>query len=544
MTLNKKYKLYSFLVLVFWCSILFDLSGQSTKSNKTNKYKTARLADYAFNSKNYYTAIDLYKTLYEIDSGNVNISYKIAESYFNIRYYKNAKIWYKETYDFDTKCTLPTTEFKYALTLKMNGNYKEAINSFTNFLNTSKYKPDSYYIKQAEQEVINCKFALKALNAFSKILVEHFDTNINGVNSDFAPVPYDSNKLFFSSLRPSIYNDFIKLYYAEKNTDGSFIFKGLIEEPFNKEGFHAANGSFSPDKKRFYFTLCESENNCKIYSSVEVNGKWQDPVMLPELINYPEYTTTQPNIVESSRKQEILYFVSDRPGGYGETDIWYSTIRNGDEYSAPKNLGEKINTIGNEVTPFYDDKNKTLFFSSDKLLNFGGLDIFSSKGSLSKWDTPVNLGFPINSSVDDFNYFISSSNNEMEGYFVSNRQGSINDKNDENCTCCDDIYRFITKPEIKEIENIKDTVIIPSDTIIDLPELVNKNDKIDTLLRTDFNNQKEIDKTKIYTLKNIYFDFDKASLLPQSMVELDKLAAILNDIPNSIIEISIRYKGN
>ncbi|NTW33974.1 MAG: OmpA family protein [Bacteroidetes bacterium] len=540
MTLKNKYKLYFILIWVFLFSFLFDIKGQSIKSDKQNKYKTARLAEYAYNSKNYIAAIDLYKKLYEIDSAKVNISYKIAESYFIIRDYKNASVWFKNTYDLDKKLTIPSIEFKYAISLKMDGNYTEAINSFTNFLNTPNNKFDSYYTKQAKKEINNCKFALGALEAKPKVIVDHLDTNLNGINSDFAPVPFDSNKLIFSSLKPSANNkNLIKLYYAQKDSGGNYIYKGLVEEPFNKEDFHTANGSFSPDKKRFYFTRCESENNCKIYCSELTNDKWQEAVILQEVINYPEYSATQPNVVLSSKKQEILFFVSDRPNGYGGYDIWYSTIKNGNEYSQPKNLGEKINTTGDEITPFYDEKSKTLFFSSDQFINFGGFDIFRAKGFLSKWEAPVNVGFPLNSSVDDFNYVITSSVNENGGFLVSNRKGSVNDKNDEKCTCCDDIYRFkfITEPDsITKV--IKDTVKIPMDTIANKPELADQTVKTDTILRDNFSNQKNIDENKTYTLKNIYFDFDKSTLLPESMDQLDSLAAILNDIPNAIIEIS------
>jgi outer membrane protein OmpA-like peptidoglycan-associated protein len=135
---------------------------------------------------------------------------------------------------------------------------------------------------------------------------------------------------------------------------------------------------------------------------------------------------------------EVLYFVSNRPGGRGGLDIWYTIYdpkRN--DYRQPRNAGNKINTPGDEMTPFYDHSTRTLYFSSNGHQGLGGFDIFKSMGELRKWISPVNAGYPLNSSYDDLYFGISK--NREDGFLVSNRpsQGSF-----RNPSCCDDIYQY------------------------------------------------------------------------------------------------------
>ncbi len=153
----------------------------------------------------------------------------------------------------------------------------------------------------------------------------------------------------------------------------------------------------------------------------------------------PDYTSTHPTFgTESKKKAEILYFVSDRPGTKGGMDIWYAEYDGRKKsFKAPKNVGNKVNSPGAEMTPFYDLKSKTLYFSSDGKVGLGGLDIYSSIGELNKWSVPVNLGPKLNSSADDLDFALNLKANG--GFFVSNRKGGQSLYNE---TCCDDIYEF------------------------------------------------------------------------------------------------------
>lgn len=156
---------------------------------------------------------------------------------------------------------------------------------------------------------------------------------------------------------------------------------------------------------------------------------------MDDKINFPGFTNTQPTMA-TSKVGEILYWVSDRPNGEGGQDIWFSTIDKNGKYSNPQSCGRKVNTAGNEATPFYDSKTGTLYFSSEGQIGMGGYDVFKTRGNQKKWETSANMGYPVNSSVDDM-YFVFDDNG-YTGYLVSNRPGTISVKSE---TCCDDIWR-------------------------------------------------------------------------------------------------------
>jgi hypothetical protein len=154
---------------------------------------------------------------------------------------------------------------------------------------------------------------------------------------------------------------------------------------------HNGNGNFSPDKKKFYFTRCEQvtdsmKMHCDIYLSEFKGGQWSEPQRLDDKINYPGYTNTQP-AMGTSKQGDVLYWVSDRPNGDGGMDIWFSTIDKSGKFSNPQTVGRKINTAGDEATPFYDSKTGVLYFSSNGQIGMGGYDIFKTRGAQKKWET-------------------------------------------------------------------------------------------------------------------------------------------------------------
>ena len=167
-----------------------------------------------------------------------------------------------------------------------------------------------------------------------------------------------------------------------------------------------ANGTFSEDGKRFYFNVCQNKNSsdlrCDIYVSRLDGNSWQLPIKLNDDINPSDATNTQPYEAEN----KILYFVSDRKGGEGKLDIWYSELSASGNYSAPYNLGKTINSADNEISPFFDAKTDKLYFSSDWFYGYGGYDVFfaTKKKNEMVFDEPENIGLPINSSCNDI-YF-------------------------------------------------------------------------------------------------------------------------------------------
>ena len=368
----------------------------------------------------------------------------------------------------------------------------------------------------------------------------------------------------------------------------SYKYTGM---PINDNNQHNGNGAFSVDRSRFYFTRCKlDENNmkmhCDIYMTEQKKGGygWSNPVKLPAEIN-SDSTQTHP-AVGNSKDGEVLYFSSNRAQGTGGMDIWYS-IKKGDTWSMALNVGKKINTVGDDVTPYYDSKNYTLYFSSNGWPGMGGYDVFKAKGTMKKWEPAKNMGYPINSSVDDMYYTLS--NKKYIGYLVSNRPGTISVKSE---TCCDDIWE-IRYPRIiyyavrgyvfdaktkKELPGAK-VIMVSNDT---LKWGNDQQSKIDTMyfwdtqafmsyqLKADkdgyfsngagFSVERKFDndtmRVDIYltpippkepiVIENIFYGFNLATLRTESYKGLDSLYNLL--IANPTIQIEIRShtdsKGN
>ena len=199
-------------------------------------------------------------------------------------------------------------------------------------------------------------------------------------------------------------------------------------------------------------------------------------------INLDEYTTTQPAIGRDSRGNELLYYVSDRVGGEGKFDIWCAKINADGSFENPINLGKKINTEEDEITPFYDAENDSFYFSSNYHYGFGGYDVFKTKGSYNNWSEPENLGYTINSPANDLYYSKSAVTNTI--YLTSNRKGS---KFLKAATCCNDIYykkgidslpKIIKKDSSIITENktkidSSSLAILKKDTFISPPQIIN-----------------------------------------------------------------------
>jgi outer membrane protein OmpA-like peptidoglycan-associated protein/tetratricopeptide (TPR) repeat protein len=209
------------------------------------------------------------------------------------------------------------------------------------------------------------------------------------------------------------------------NKTGMFDKGSEMPPPFNTTDDNQGGCSITVDNKHLFFAMMRYEGgaqpNCDIYVSDMIDGEWKPYRKVPN-INHPVYWDSQPSV---SADGNTLYFASDRPGGYGGTDIYvsYRNPKTG-EWSVPQNLGPKINTPGHERTPFIHSDSETLYFSSDGHFGFGGFDIFySRKNEKGEWTEPENLGSPINTTSDELGFFVSS--NAKHGYFCAYAEGPM-----------------------------------------------------------------------------------------------------------------------
>ncbi|MEZ4984527.1 MAG: SPOR domain-containing protein [Saprospiraceae bacterium] len=211
------------------------------------------------------------------------------------------------------------------------------------------------------------------------------------------------------------------------------------------QGGQYASGAMTEDGQRFYFTICNNDagwdainTRCEIYVTKKSANGWTAPERLPDYINIKGVNTTHPAVWQRDG-QEVLFFASNREGGRGGLDLWYVTRDQGLDnldFTFPVNLGSVINTLGDEVTPFFDKEEEMLYFASNGHPSIGGLDIFKSKGSETTWVTPINAGLPLNSGADDYGYVRNASG--FGGFFTSNRVFGGEKTNTRN----DDVFEY------------------------------------------------------------------------------------------------------
>lgn len=212
-----------------------------------------------------------------------------------------------------------------------------------------------------------------------------------------------------------------KFFYSQRNNAGLFDEGNLMPPPFNK--FENEGGpSITIDNNILFYTVCKylpdgTYYNCDIYYSQFIDSAWTEIKSVSNEVNTTKSWESQPSI---SSDGKTLYFVSDRPGGFGGYDIYKTVKNNKGEWSKPINLGPTINTEGNEKSPFIHTDSQTLYYSSDGLMTLGGYDIFYSRLlENGQWTKPKNIGYPINSTNDDFGFFVSTDG--KTGYFASNK---------------------------------------------------------------------------------------------------------------------------
>jgi len=417
----------------------------------------------------------------------------------------------------------------------------------------------------------------------------------NTAYADFG-VSYYGDKILFSSSRKDKSNRnkkwkgnnqrFLDFYLAEVDEYGEITSYRSLQGIGNTR-FHESNAVFTKDKKTVYFTRnnyynrkkgLSKKRNMKLaifIADVDIDGDWHN--IRPFSHNSTEYNNGAPAL---SDDEKTMYFVSDRPGGYGKTDIYKVEI-SGKYFGEPENLGENINTKGKEMFPFMA-ANGIFYFSSDTHKGHGKLDIFKIDSADFETAKPVNLGVPYNSSKDDFSFVLHE--NLKEGYFSSNRADGKGD---------DDMYYFTSDPHDKKKEEelittsfikgmVKDrrsqnplegakVEILDSEGNLLFSDLVLTDGRFrfevkgntkyivrankflyaaeTKIVKTSKENAKEhiinlslLQETVIrggkilVAIEPIFFDFDSSEITEQSAIELIKVISLMHKYPDVIIE--------
>ena len=527
--------------------------------------KTTEKADKLFKKLKFVDAIESYNKLVEKAEGNAYVYGQLAEANFKIYNSVEAERWYSKALESDQDVEMI---YNYSQMLKANGKY-DASNAQMNKFASLKPRDDRSVAFKANNDYLP-----KLLNAKPSFELKNVD--FNSEYSDFGGA-VNNDMLYFSSAR----NTSRKIYgYNEEPFLDVYVVSVVDEaaEP-NKIGglintkYHEGLVTFSSDGNTMYFTRESFYNNQyekiegdaktkfsvqQLFKATKDGDKWRNIESLP--FNTSTYSVRNPSL---SKDGNILYFESNMPNGFGMYDIYKVAVNADDSFGEPENLGDKVNTAGQEAFA-YISSNNTLYFSSTGHLGVGGLDVFEFKdGQIA------NLGLPVNSSSDDLAFSINEDSNE--GFVSSNREGGKGG---------DDIYKIVrlvpqftdvlvtvvdsgtNEPVVDAIVEVKD-----KDGKIVLTEKTNAEGQVryrplqDTALnitikRDDYESsminytspEKDVDELQVMlkpiekiivadevVLNPILFDFDKANITAQGSFELDKLVAVLNKYPNMVI---------
>jgi len=459
--------------------------------------------------KDYSSAAQIYTQLILLDSSKVEYQLLVADaSRLN---YDNATAlhWYQKIYKRDNGRVYKEVPFHIATLLKNTGKYKEAKKYFDKYYKknrNNKDKEKQRLAAKAKQEVEACDYAQILIKNPVDVKVIHLDSMVNSRVSEYAPFEYDST-LYFSSLRDKSKTDandigFNKLYTAHKSPkkENKFLKAQELDSLFNKNGIHNANTSFNADFTKIFVSRCgalnASQYRCEIYMSDFKEGHWTDLKKLPAPINMAGCTNTQPCLSQINEK-DALFFASDRTGGEGAMDIWYAMMNTDGSFENPVNLGKKVNTVEDEITPWFVKENNTLYFSSTWHKGLGNFDIFKSIYNKTEFSDAENIGYPINSSYNDIYYSINSKKDRA--YISSNRLGSYFE---DKPNCCNDIYSFPITPLTEPPKPVDTTALLINQMKVLVP------------LTLYFHNDEPEPKTKvIVTKKNYKKTYDDYSAL-------------------------------
>lgn len=424
--------------------LIFCLGMTTVHAQKMSWRKHAKLAKKQFEENNFQDAAINFEAAWKKKPKKKEYLYQAAECYSKVKDYRKAAECYEPIKEENKDFMLPG--LKHCRMLKMDGQFDEASRAFVYFINSYEGADKDVVAKIVQDEIRGCELAMSMLEKEnSNVTFEHLSSNVNSKAADFAPVPFSDDVLYYTSNMVGE----TKMYLSQRN--GEVWSRSRVPKNF-PEIFapHYGNGAFSPDNKSFFYTQCDQidavgrmVSGCEIFVTQRDESGWSAPKKLNKGINKTGATATQPFVVHQNN-QEILYFVSDRSGGQGGMDIWFTSrdLASGKlNFERPRNCGNLINSMADEMTPYFDMLENTMYFSSNGKVNIGGFDIFKSKNTGdNEWTKSENIGLPYNSNADDY-YFRKYS--ASGGYLVSNRKFGL-----EKATYGhDDIFSFSTPIE-------------------------------------------------------------------------------------------------
>ncbi|AYN04514.1 OmpA family protein [Flavobacterium sp. 140616W15] len=566
----------NFTILYITIISVFSLNSYSQQGKIAS-------GDKKYDNYAYIDAIKTYERVAEKGYKSEDMFKKLGNSYYFNSEFDKASKWYAELFAMNTEVE-PEYYYRYAQSLKSTGDVTKANQILDLFNQKSKkdtrgklYEDDKNYLEQIK------------LNS-GRYKIEN--AGINSKYSDYGTAFYQ-NKIVFASAR-----DTGSLGQRKHKWTGEYftnLYESGVDQDFNpntpkkfkskiNSKFHESTPVFTKDGKTVYFTRNnyidgkkgKDENKItliKIYKATLENDQWTNIMEVP--FNSNNYSTGHPAL---SPDEKTLYFASDMPGTYGQSDIYKVAINTNGGFSSPENLGPGINTEGKETFPFVTDENE-IYFASDGHPGLGGLDVFVGKLSDKGVSNIQNVGSDINSPQDDFAYVIDTKS--RRGFFTSNKEGGQGS---------DDIYKFIETRRLACVQELYGTItdlatgeILPNTKLTlydnnfkivntgysdqngnytfpvecgliynlraEKEKYTTKEQNV-TILKENGRTQLSIaleksecvvtigdDLGKCFGIKMIYFDLDKSNIRREAALDLEKILDVLKEHPTMKLDI-------
>ena len=553
-----------FTALFFFLSINV-FAQNSTKAKEFYEKALKNLAERksAEANENFFKAI-------KNDSTYSDAYFKLGQFYESTRNQENALKYYGKIIELKPNEPTFVQAYTYVGTrLMRSGNYEKA-NEYLSF-SLKNSPPNSQIVKQLTKQIEQCVFGIEAQKKTMSFNASDMGSTINFQNKQYFPVLTADNETLIFTARSE---DGDENLYTSQLKDGKWTAPKSISPNINTS-FNEGTCSISADGHTLVFTSCDEKDSfgsCDLYISKKVGEEWSVPQNLGENINSP-FWDAQPSLSNDGR---VLCFSSERKGGYGRKDLWMSELEENGIWTKAINLGNTINTLNDEISPFIHANGHTLFFASDGLIGMGGLDLFMTEQKAGTYTKPENLGYPINTYEDQVALFITSDG--KKGYYSSDIKSNVklfqfdipkelSDKISRVNVVKGIVQDAQTKKNISaeiELVDLKTNLAlqkVKSDSLSGeymavLPNgsqyglFINKKNYFFKSLTFDFSEKTDIGEKTINirlepirkdvkeVLNNIFFDSGKADLRPESFAELDKLQKLLKQNPSLKVEIS------
>ncbi len=563
-------KIITPIILFFAMSFLVQAQEKSVKEIRADKY----VFNYSFDK-----AIKLYNKITPLSIGAKR---NLAKSYSSLDSNTQAEAVYLQITQ-EPSGVMPEDHYNYAVALKANGKYNESDLAMDKFANA---KPEDL----RAQSYLAGKGTLTSLqNDEGRYRLTHLEINTDG--PDFGPAYYKDQLVYISSRATPgfiMHKDnwhrkpYLDIYMGE--IDGNQLKKIKSLSSVLNGRMHDGPVCFSNNDSFIVFTRnnyddksADRKVELQLAFSTIKNGTWQEPI--PFAYNDVNYSNGHPSLTADGK---TMYFTSNMPGGFGGADIYKSTQDAYGKWSKPENLGNLINTEGDELFPFILEKKQILLFSSNGRFGLGGLDIFVCELKGAGFGKIFNAGYPLNSRYDDFGAALNST--MTKGYFSSNRPGG---SGDDDLYAFDILKGFDIRKKIEGFAKETNGKVIPSTAVVLYDEQNNVLDSIITPINGAFTfyvdkdkdlklvgskinfingevkvstyNKTEVTKVdviltkkvipiaqkikvnadlaEVLELQTIYFDLDKSNIREDARKELDKIIIIMNEYPEMVVAL-------